>query len=73
MNDEIFHLTPVDVRRYEFGKPVGELRRVGPSTRRGTIVTFLPDASIFTTMEFSFQMLADRFREMAYLTAGLRF
>lgn len=61
------------VRRYEFGKPIGELRRVGPSTRRGTIVTFLPDASIFTTMEFSFQMLADRFREMAYLTAGLRF
>lgn len=61
------------LRRYEFGKPVGELRRIGPSTRRGTTVTFLPDASIFTTMDFNFSILADRFREMAYLTAGLRF
>ena len=60
-------------RRYERGKPVGELERTGPSSRRGTIVTFMPDASIFTTTVFTFQTLADRFREMAYLTAGLRF
>ena len=60
-------------RRYERGDAVGELVRIGASTRRGTSVTFMPDETIFTTVEFQFQTLAERFREMAYLTAGLRF
>lgn len=60
-------------RRYEYGKPVGELVRVGPSSRRGTTVTFMPDGSILTATVFVFQTLVERFREMAYLTAGLRF
>ena len=40
--------------------------------RTGTVVSFMPDAEIFDELEFDFDMLAQRMREMAFLTAGLR-
>ncbi len=60
----------------EFGRglPVGKMRKVGTSapSERGTTISFLPDATIFDSLNYEFGTLAQRFREMCYLTKGLR-
>ena len=57
---------------YERGIPTTSLRQTGTTKRRGTIITFKPDPSIFDTLEFSYDTLAQRMREMAFLTSGLK-
>ena len=59
-------------QEYERGKPVTELQQCGRSRKKGTRITFRPDTGIFTTTEFSHEILARRLREMAFLNAGLR-
>ena len=56
---------------YAKGVPISKLRKMGPSKRRGTKVHFLPDKSIFTVTEFSYDTLAQRLRELAFLNKGL--
>ena len=56
---------------YSKGIPVSKLRKMGPSKRRGTKVHFLPDKSIFTVTEYSYDTLAQRLRELAFLNKGL--
>jgi DNA gyrase subunit B len=60
--------------RQEFarGVPQGAMQETGPSTRNGTTISFLPDASIFDETEFHAGTLLSRLREMAFLTKGLR-
>ncbi len=57
---------------YERGKPLGELTRGEPTQDTGTSVTFLPDADVFETLEFSFTTLEERLRDTAFLTRSLR-
>jgi len=59
-------------QRYERGKPVTELTRIGDSDRTGSTVTFFPDATIFDEIIFDFNTLKQRLREMAFLTKGLK-
>ncbi|MDY6910816.1 MAG: DNA topoisomerase (ATP-hydrolyzing) subunit B [Chloroflexota bacterium] len=61
------------VHRQEFrrGIPTDRAKVVGESDSTGTTVTFLPDDQIFTTLEFDFNTLSQRFREMAYLNKGI--
>jgi DNA gyrase subunit B len=62
------------VQEYRAGKPQGPVRDVGPAEGTGTTITFLPDVTIFKEgLNYHFRHLAQRFREMAYLTKGLRF
>ena len=56
---------------YERGKPLAPLKRAGKTERRGTKVTFLPDAKIFDTIEFNYDTLAQRLRELSFLNKGL--
>jgi DNA gyrase subunit B len=56
---------------YSKGAPISLLRKVGPSTRRGTKVHFLPDKSIFTVTEFNYDTLANRLRQLAFLNKGI--
>jgi DNA gyrase subunit B len=56
---------------YSKGAPISLLRKMGPSSRRGTKVHFLPDKSIFTVTEFSFDTLANRLRQLAFLNKGI--
>ncbi|MDE3242704.1 MAG: DNA topoisomerase (ATP-hydrolyzing) subunit B [Nitrospirota bacterium] len=58
-------------QRYERGKPTAPLKVTGKTKRRGTMVTFKPDGQIFETLEFSFDVLAQRLRELAFLNKGL--
>jgi DNA gyrase subunit B len=59
-------------QEYERGKPSGAVRQVGPSKgRHGTDTVFMPDPQVFDSIEFSFDAIAQRLRESAYLTKGV--
>src|SRR5438876_3299163 len=58
-------------QRYEKGIPVTPLVDVGPAEGNGTITSFLPDLTVMETRDYSFEILAQRFREMAYLNRGM--
>jgi DNA gyrase subunit B len=59
-------------QKYEKGKPVTELERVGTSNHTGTEVHFLPDNTIFEDTVYDYDVLRQRLREMAFLTKGLK-
>ena len=58
--------------RFERGKKSTDLEVVGPAEGTGTIMTFLPDSQVFESIEFDYDILATRLRELAFLNAGLR-
>ena len=58
--------------KFERGKTVMPLTRIGDSNKTGTTVRFLADDTIFETLEYEYEVLENRFREMAFLTKGLR-
>ena len=68
---EIWRNGQVYKQSYERGKPQGELEITGTTKKRGTKITFRPDAEIFETIDFSFDTLAQRLRELAFLNAGI--
>jgi DNA gyrase subunit B len=57
---------------YVRGKPSGELKVVGKSSETGTTTSWLADDTIFQDLDYDFETLSQRFREIAYLTKGLR-
>ena len=57
---------------FERGKTVKPLTKIGDSKKTGTKVRFLADDTIFETLEYEYEVLEKRFREMAFLTKGLR-
>jgi DNA gyrase subunit B len=60
-------------QEYQCGKPMYDVKEIGTTDRTGTIVTFLPDDTIFTlTTEYKFETLASRLRELAYLNKGIK-
>jgi DNA gyrase subunit B len=60
------------MQRYVRGVPAYDLKDLGPTDRRGTRVTFLPDAQIFEKVDYQFETLAQRLRELAFLNKGLK-
>jgi len=58
-------------QQYKRGFPAGPLKQVGTTNRRGTKITFKPDTEVFDTVEFNYDTLAHRFRELAFLNKGL--
>jgi len=68
---EIWRNGQIYEQRYERGKPVTELRATGTTKQRGTRVTFKADTEVFETTEFSYDTLAQRLRELAFLNAGV--
>jgi DNA gyrase subunit B len=56
---------------YERGNPLQPLKRAGKSERRGTKITFLPDGKILDSIEFNYDTLAQRLREISFLNKGL--
>lgn len=59
--------------RFEKGIPQGELRVIGDTDKTGTSVTFMPDGTIFETLEFSETAEVARMKQAAYLTPGVSF
>jgi DNA gyrase subunit B len=60
------------LQKYERGMPAHDLKELGATERRGTKVSFLPDAQIFEKLDFQYETLAQRLRELAFLTKGLK-
>lgn len=61
------------IQEYERGNPLYTVKEIGPSDKRGTIITFKPDLDIFSLIsEYNYEILAARLRELAYLNKGVK-
>jgi DNA gyrase subunit B len=68
---EVYRNSKIYAMEFCCGDPTTGLLVVGESDKRGTLVTFLPDNTIFETTEFSFDILSKRLRELAFLNKGI--
>ena len=68
---EVWRYGQVYQQSYERGRPLGDLEVTGTTQRRGTKITFKPDPQIFETTDYSFDTLAQRLRELAFLNGGI--
>jgi len=59
-------------QEYNCGKPLYVVREIGSSNKTGTIVSFSPDPGIFTVLEYDYDTLSSRLRELAFLNKGIR-
>jgi DNA gyrase subunit B len=59
-------------QEYHLGEPVAPMRVIGPTTERGTTIRFRPSGQIFTNIQFHFDILAKRLRELSFLNSGVR-
>ncbi len=59
-------------QEYRRGTPVSPLKETGTTRRRGTKITFMPDSDIFSEIDFSFDVLSNRLRELAFLNRGVK-
>jgi DNA gyrase subunit B len=59
-------------QEYHLGEPAAPMRTVGPTTERGTTIRFRPSSQIFTNIQFHFDILAKRLRELSFLNSGVR-
>ena len=59
-------------QEYVKGHPQYDVRQVGTTDKRGTVVEFTPDDEIFTVTEYNYDTLCSRLRELAYLNKGIR-
>ncbi|MFM7017773.1 DNA topoisomerase (ATP-hydrolyzing) subunit B, partial [Flavobacterium sp.] len=68
----VFRDGKVYEQEYERGKSMYPVKQIGETSKRGTTVTFKPDATIFTqTLEYSYDTLAGRMRELSFLNKGI--
>jgi len=68
---EIHRNGKIYFQEYKKGKPGSEVQEQGTTEKSGTIITFKPDASIFSEIEFRYEILAARLRELAFLNKGI--
>ena len=68
---EVFRDGQVHRQEYRRGDPITKLEVVGETKRTGTSITFKPDSEIFALTEFSFDILSNRLRELAFLNKGV--
>ncbi|MCH4212356.1 MAG: ATP-binding protein, partial [Prevotella sp.] len=72
MTSQVFRDGKIYQQEYEEGKALYPVKVVGTTDLRGTRQQFWPDATIFTTVTFQWDIVASRMRELAYLNAGLK-
>jgi len=68
----VYRLNKVFEQEYQIGKPMYDVRHIGETEKTGTTVTFVPDASIFTTTIYNYDTVSARLRELAFLNAGIK-
>ncbi|VEH64409.1 DNA gyrase subunit B [Weeksella virosa] len=68
---EVFKNGKHYIQEYEKGKPLYDVKQVGDTDKSGTTVTFTPDNTIFNELEYNFNTLANRLRELSYLNKGI--
>ncbi|MEI6575056.1 MAG: DNA topoisomerase (ATP-hydrolyzing) subunit B [Bacteroidota bacterium] len=68
---EVYREGKIFVQEYECGIPLYPVKEIGTSDKTGTKIVFTPDGTIFNTLEYKFEILASRLRELAYLNKGI--
>jgi DNA gyrase subunit B len=61
----------IHYQKYQRGEPVERVKRIGTTDRQGTVTVFQPDPEVFETTVFSFDVLSNRLRELAFLNRGI--
>ncbi len=69
---EVHRKGKVYQQEYQIGKPVYDVKEIGETDRTGTIVTFMPDRTIFQETEYNYNTLVSRLRELAFLNKKIR-
>ncbi len=69
---EVYRDGKIHRQEYKIGKPQGDVEVIGKTDKRGTKITFYPDATIFDTVVFDFNTILNRIRQQAYLTKGVQ-
>src|SRR5437762_13154495 len=69
---EVYREGLIYKQRYERGVPAGKVHSIGSTKLRGTKVTFKPDPTVLEAIDFNFDILSNRMRELAFLNPGLR-
>src|ERR1700692_2582262 len=59
-------------QEFHLGEPVAAMAVIGPTTDRGTTIRFRPSSKVFTNIQFNYDTLANRLRELSFLNAGVR-
>jgi len=68
---EVYKGGKIYTQEYSQGKPYADVKITGETKENGTVITFKPDDTIFTILEYRYDTLATRLRELAFLNAGL--
>ena len=68
---EVHREGKIFVQEYSRGKPLGDVATVGDSDKTGTIITFRPDPDILEVVDYKYEILANRIRELSFLNKGL--
>lgn len=68
---EVYDGSDVHYQKFERGTSCGVLKKIGKTDKRGTKVTFLPDDTIFDSLEYDYDTLLNRMREQAFLNGGI--
>lgn len=71
LHAEVYKNGKIYAQDYQKGVPLADLKQVGTTDKKGTAITFYPDASIFETVEFDYKWVLDYLRHQAYLTKGI--
>ena len=69
---EVHRKGKIYVQEYKIGVPQEDVKEIGDTDKTGTIIHFKPDNSIFENVEYSYDILASRMRELAFLNKGIR-
>ena len=69
---EVHRQGKIHIQKFSKGTPLGPMEITGDTDTHGTIITFKPDDTIFTSTEYNYDILASRLRELAYLNKGVR-
>ena len=69
---EVYKDGKIYMQEYSQGKPYADVKITGETKENGTVITFKPDDTIFTVLEYRYDILATRLRELAFLNAGLK-
>ena len=69
---EVYRDGQIWMQEYKMGKALKNIKPIGKSSKSGTIITFKPDPTIFTELEFNWGKILDRLRQQAYLSKGIR-
>ena len=73
LNATVYRDGKIWEQQYERGKALSPVKEIGTADKKGTVVTFKPDAQIFTqTLEYNYDTLSLRMRELAYLNKGIK-